>query len=564
MLRGVLVLLFLMLTTPARATIYYISQTDGNDDYSGTGPVHTTGSAGPWRTVAKVNGTRFAAGDFILFKRDCRWRETLVPASSGDIGNAITFGAYGTGANPVLDGSAVVSGWSAVAGRANTWLAVVNTEPRVVVVQNQRGMQKASAASLTAANDWYWESNSLYLYREANPGSTVEAGKRDCAIQITSPQSYLVFQDLTLTGSNYYGFDHNVSGSSSDITVQRVTATYSGSSGIFFWQRHGTQKTSGILVSDCTVFENGADGIDISSGINDITVRNNTVHHNNWSTSRNFMAGIHVFSAGDGNNILVEHNVVYSQYNSNPDWPFSPGLGVWLDTVGPHAAVRYNHVYNNAKGGILVENTADAQISYNVVHNNGTNTTAGIRDAGIFVYRLRGGVEVLNNVVYGNPVGIALRGENAEDRGMVGHVVKNNISVGNTYQQLVATFGAENDGVMGSGNVYLNNCFGPEAASFVEWGNGVFKSTYEAWEASNGRTTHSVKADPMFVDATRLNFQLQATSPCRDAGVKVGLSADYLGAAVPQGSAPDIGAYEKSPEGPLGPRAPTGVKIIKQ
>ena len=40
------------------------------------------------------------------------------------------------------------------------------------------------------------------------------------------------------------------------------------------------------------------------------------------------------------------------------------------------------------------------------------------------------------------------------------------------------------------------------------------------------------------------NYRLTDDSPLIDAGASVSLTADYSGAAVPYGSAPDIGAYE--------------------
>lgn len=60
----------------------------------------------------------------------------------------------------------------------------------------------------------------------------------------------------------------------------------------------------------------------------------------------------------------------------------------------------------------------------------------------------------------------------------------------------------------------------------------------------------NIVADPKFVDLAAKNYALQATSPAVDAAVpSTGLSTihDYLGAARPQGAAPDIGAFERTP-----------------
>lgn len=90
-------------------TTYYVDATGGSDSNAGT-------SAGsPWQTVSKVNtewnaGT-FSAGDSILFKRGGTWNVSgggLYPKNgSGTDGNPIYIGAYGSGADPVLDHQAV-------------------------------------------------------------------------------------------------------------------------------------------------------------------------------------------------------------------------------------------------------------------------------------------------------------------------------------------------------------------------------------------------------------------------------------------------------------------------
>jgi hypothetical protein len=71
-----------------------------------------TGANCAWDTVADVNGASFNAGDSILFARGCTWREQLTVPSSGSAGSVITFGAYGDGADPIINGSDIIATWT--------------------------------------------------------------------------------------------------------------------------------------------------------------------------------------------------------------------------------------------------------------------------------------------------------------------------------------------------------------------------------------------------------------------------------------------------------------------
>lgn len=50
--------------------------------------------------------------------------------------------------------------------------------------------------------------------------------------------------------------------------------------------------------------------------------------------------------------------------------------------------------------------------------------------------------------------------------------------------------------------------------------------------------------DPLFVNASAGNYHLGSTSPAINSGAVLGYTVDLAGTAVPQGSAPDMGAYE--------------------
>src|SRR5579862_8939755 len=98
-----LAILFLFISLPARATTYFVAAA-GNDSNSGTDSGH------PWQTISKVNGAVFSAGDSVLFNRGDAWYGTsLNVPSSGSSGTPITFGAYGSGVNPIFKGSTLLN-----------------------------------------------------------------------------------------------------------------------------------------------------------------------------------------------------------------------------------------------------------------------------------------------------------------------------------------------------------------------------------------------------------------------------------------------------------------------
>jgi hypothetical protein len=101
----------------ADAASYYVDSVSGSDSNSGTS------SSAPWRTLSKVNGTTFQAGDVVNFKRGSVWTgTTLVLDSSGSSGNPITYQAYGTGSRP--DIAAPSGNWQVSINVTGDWNVV--------------------------------------------------------------------------------------------------------------------------------------------------------------------------------------------------------------------------------------------------------------------------------------------------------------------------------------------------------------------------------------------------------------------------------------------------------
>jgi len=108
-------------------TIYYVDTAAADDNGAGTS------EATAWKTIAKVNASSFSAGDSILFKRGCTWREQLTVPSSGESGNPITFGAYGSGEKPVISKGTLASIWASDSGSG---AVITGTNTLEVVTDN--------------------------------------------------------------------------------------------------------------------------------------------------------------------------------------------------------------------------------------------------------------------------------------------------------------------------------------------------------------------------------------------------------------------------------------------
>jgi len=93
---------------------YYVDATAGDDGDAGT-------FAAPFQTIAKVNSLSLSAGESVGFKRGETWRETLTVPDSGAAGNPITFGAYGTGADPIISGADLKTSWTEEGVSAGQW-----------------------------------------------------------------------------------------------------------------------------------------------------------------------------------------------------------------------------------------------------------------------------------------------------------------------------------------------------------------------------------------------------------------------------------------------------------
>jgi hypothetical protein len=526
-----LIVALLLCSSPLWATTYYVDNcvTVGSDSN------HGTSASAPWLTINKVNTSKFNPGDSILFEGTCTWREQLTPPSSGLPENPITFGSYGTGALPIISGSALLTRWTNTSG--NVWQVSLSTQPNQIFFDGTRGAEVSSEASVISVNEWYWASDVLYVYSTSNPATAftspgIEASQLNYNIQLGS-QNYLTIQNLHATESNQFGiYQYGPASGTLTHTITGNTIDRAYYYGVILGTA-GSLYTA-VEISYNSVSQCGGDGIHLNADIQSATVEHNTVFSNNLlytsggtDSNLKFLAGIHFNGNGTNiTNLVVQYNLVYS--NGPPLYKTTnAGNGIWLDTIHDfNTVVKYNLLYENSASGIMIENANGNQALYNISYSNG--------EAGIWVQNSDGtatsnqAVELYNNTVFGNTVaGLLLQGDYPVASTCTGNLVKNNISSGNTGPNLVARYGCENVGIYGRGNVYTYNDFGPLATNFIEWGAGVYESTYATWETATGNCgttgcSHSVEAAPAFANASAGQFWLTSGSPGVDAGLNLG------------------------------------------
>jgi parallel beta-helix repeat protein len=142
MKRLLLMLVIAAVALSANATNYYVS-TSGNDASAGTSP------ATAWRTLYKVSTFTFAANDSILLKRG----DVFFGAITVNRNN-LNYGAYGTGARPVITGFVTLSGWTSVS--TGVYKAAVSAKSHLNMVSlNGRPQQIGRYPNVTEANKGY-------------------------------------------------------------------------------------------------------------------------------------------------------------------------------------------------------------------------------------------------------------------------------------------------------------------------------------------------------------------------------------------------------------------------
>ena len=498
-------------------SIYYVSTTDGNDSYNGLYPTYQSGNDGPWLTVAKVNSSQasFNPGDSILFNKGNVWNtgtgDGLLPSKSGsEAGGYITYGAYGTGERPIIQHDSSVDGVPPIYSWT-TGLAYINIEN--IHAQQTRASGGGSGISFNRTGRNHIKISNCKVSRTGS-SSGVGIGIRyvdtyiieDCIVEPMGSAGILIEGSPAPRATNGTIRRCIVDGNSDSISIHDDA----GGSGNNPGDNH--------LIEDCVIgwttqpIENC---IDMGLNLSDTIPQGIVIRGNSCKGGGAGAMGL------NGNGTIVENNFIY--YGGNSGW----------------------------EGLIVGNGGSNFKIRYNVITNGGEASAYGLMLTDASPYNTN--VEIYNNVIYNG--GNGTRSALVIYPGDTNITVKNNIVINEVSGYQCVHF--YNEATPTSTNTTLDyNCYYSSAGDSNQFHANDINYNFANWKSTFSQDANSKFADPLFVNGSGTysldtDFQIPSNSPAKNAGTNVGLTEDYFGTTVPQGSAPDIGVHEYAESEPI-------------
>jgi len=449
----------------------------------------------------------------------------------------------------------------------DAWVALRTTDGNHTIIFIEAGTYYATSAIAT------WNDTGDSLTLQADTGLTAD----DVILDMMSENRHMIF--------NQAGCDFTVT----NITIQNVTMTDTPGAIRFYRGQH-------LIVSGCKFLNNlGLSPNDCNGGAlrtkdsitGNITVTNSTFSENSCDNGSEAGFGGAIYAKHPGN-ITITNCVFTNNYAAG-----SGGAFYVADTVGE---IRLsgntwsgNTVDENtpSQGGAIcfAKNTVDDIIIDGDIFTNNSSWAIGIGGAAGAVKFSEGASGIIRNCLFS---GNGSNNAGAVDFGgsyAVTSTLTNNIFINNSAEKGGAWEALTEHSV----NAYNNSYYGNTASNSergadvniagyvgntatlrneIHQVNDTFNSTQNtviavyatedttldiqycnieggADAVTNAGTYASNKnEDPKFYKASSGELMLRSTSPCIDQGTDVSITYDYLGRRIPNGSAPDMGAYE--------------------
>jgi parallel beta-helix repeat protein len=464
------------IVTPAPGSRYYYVSTYGNDANSGTKEL-------PLRTIGKAADLAMA-GDVVRIQAGVYY-EDVKPLQSGEPDRYITYQKEGDGEVIIdaqdgkrgacieIDNKSYLQFLGLTVRGANspiTWprsgISITDGSSHIILdditaYDNYVGImaygREKPVRYITVKNSKTFGSGNIgnihygiFFYKKVYDSSMVN---NHVAYTMPESQSYGIE-----IGTEFPGLQSN---GPRRIVVTGNEVDHNESEGIHTWN------AVGVLIDNNYLHDNGATGIQLEDGSENVVVENNLSENN--AQKYEFEAGTWV---DDSKNVVVRNNILRSN---------KVGL---IITGSDRIIVHDNFLYLNNRGaqnlnnaaGLMVEDSAtNISVTQNTFYRNGAQGSEhGAVNFGLF-----------------NPSCTAINFKN--------NIVAETANALDLFQESCLGFASD-----------FNN-FSNTRALAMKWNQT--QMDWSTYRRTSGQDVHSLTADPYFVDPTTFDFSLQSTSP---------------------------------------------------
>lgn len=394
-----LTFLFFGFVSYSEAASYYVDAIGGNDGNDGL----TVDTA--WQSATPINARTFAPGDTVYFKRGVTFSNFKVTLhnESGTDGNPITFDAYGTGADPILDG-----------GTQNRIFDIRNSASYITIQNLVLQNPTESGIFLFTGTFTGLNFNNLtitgtstagILFQSASSASGIydnltiqgfatgmnfseSSGDTLSNLSITAGTIGLRMGTSLLTVSNVILEDSSIRGISGQCvyfgnidgaTIDSVNGDNCGAEGIYFVNSNAdvsindssfsdnagrgirfTGKATGASITSTEVSNNDSDGILLTGGSSGSEFSDLTVNGNG-------LTGINATLGGSSDTLTISS----SEFNNNG--ASSESNGVAINGSAGSATLSYVTANGNTNDGFGIHNGPTVNIDNAIANENGVD-----------------------------------------------------------------------------------------------------------------------------------------------------------------------------------------------
>ena len=493
-----------------------------------------------------------AASLTINLKRGEVWRGTtsaplLVTGCGGTESYPIPIQTYGTGDNPVIDGSVDISSaafkWTASGSGTNEYYLEAAaggtpgiTEPKQVFIDDVRCGFAAKAPGALDDHDFAWGDNDTLGYNTVyvrddtgdpdTSGVQIDASVGPYYLMYLQYQ-YITVQNIDTKRSNGHGYRFVGSTNGHHVIVKDCVSTQN------YWGAGGYAGANNCELNNVEVDRAVQAGIGfsgtIASPITGLLITGCSVHDTEWAWTGYWEAAGTKMFALEGATI------------TKSTWYNNPGGGIRLDGLSVdnvtggcnRCVVSENLLYNNGYKQIEIEFSEENVVEHNYIRSpadgvSGICISKSISNGNIIRSNIStgatGDVEAsfetrasagatspnlfYNNTAYGSRAGYRMYGLGGAD-------LRNNISDNMSFADLMVftedlSHDSDYNCFSGDGT---HTFYEKEAAGGVGGGK-----TLAQWQTYTGTETNSLEQDPLLTDPSNGDFTLSSGSPCIGAG----------------------------------------------